>query len=98
MRATVAGRSSTEPARLGPVAAFTKLSGNERLTALGALVCAGSLVLPWYSVTVDTSLVQTGIGTFGFAQAALLLTVASTLFLLWQVARGRRPALPLKIG
>jgi hypothetical protein len=60
-------------------------------------VCAGSLVLPWYSAPVD-DLVKTGLGAFGFAQAALLLTTGAALTLLLRVGRGRRPPLPLHEG
>jgi hypothetical protein len=94
----VAARTSTEPEHPGPVAVVENLSGSERLAALGALVCAGSLVLPWYRVTLAEGLVKTGLGAFGFAQAALLLTVGSALILLWEVGRGHRPPLPLRVG
>lgn len=94
----MAGRSSTEREPPGAIAVLANLSGSERLAALGALVCAGSLVLPWYRVTLVDSLVKTGMGAFGFAQAALLLTVTAALVLIWEVGRGRRPALPLRVG
>jgi hypothetical protein len=94
----VAGRSSTEPEHPGALAVLGNLSGSERLGALGALVCAGSLVLPWYRVRAAEGLVKTGLGAFGFGQAALLLTVVAALVLLWEVGRGHRPSLPLKVG
>jgi hypothetical protein len=94
----VAGTSSTEPEHQSPLAVFENLSGSERLAALGAVVCAGSLVLPWYRVTVAEGLVKTGLGAFGFAEAALLLTVVAALVLLWEVGQGHRPSLPVRIG
>jgi hypothetical protein len=77
--------------------ALLSLDGSERLAAIGALVCAGSIVLPWYSAPVD-DLVKTGFGAFGFAHAALLITAGSALLLMVQGARGRRPLLPLREG
>src|SRR4051794_9951021 len=97
-RATVAGRSSTEPPRRSLVAAISILTPTERLAGVGALVCIASLALPWYRVSAGGGLERAGIGAFGFAEAALLLTEAAALFLLWQVGQGHRPALPLKIG
>ena len=77
--------------------AFSALVPAERLAAVGALACAASLALPWYSAPVD-DLVKTGLGTFDFAKAALLLTVAAALVLLLEVGRGHRPPLPLHEG
>lgn len=79
-------------------AAFGALGGAERLAALGAVVCLASLPLPWYRVELDRDLVRTGLGAFGFAEAALLLTLGAALFLLFLVGRGRRPPLPLHEG
>jgi hypothetical protein len=73
------------------------LSAAERLAALGALICAGATVLPWYKAPLG-DLVQTGIGTFGFAMAAQLITVGAALGLLLEVGRGRRPPMPLHEG
>jgi hypothetical protein len=69
----------------------------ERLAGLGALVCLGALLLPWYRAPI-LGLVKTGLGAFSFAEAALLITAGSALALLMQVARGRRPPLPLHEG
>jgi hypothetical protein len=69
----------------------------ERLAALGALTCIVATALPWYRAPVD-GLVKTGLGSFGFALAALLITGAAALALLIEVGRGRRPPLPLHEG
>jgi hypothetical protein len=73
------------------------LTAAERLAAVGALTCAGATVLPWYKAPIG-DLVQTGLGTFGFAMAAQLITVGGALVLLLEVGRGRRPPLPLHEG
>jgi hypothetical protein len=85
------------PAQRSWPEAFRALSAAERLAAIGAMVCAGSLVLPWYSAPVD-DLVKTGLGAFGFASAALLIVTGAALVLLLEVGRGRRPPLPLHEG
>lgn len=74
------------------------LGPNERLASIGALVVAGSLLLPWYGVPIQRDLVQTGLGAFSFATAALLLTAGSALFLSLEVGDGYRPPRPLSVG
>ena len=71
---------------------------NDRLAATGALVVIGSLVLPWYGAPIASDLVQTGMGAFSFATAAMLLTVAAVLFLVFEVGDGYRPPRPLTVG
>jgi hypothetical protein len=73
------------------------LSATERLAALGALICAGATVLPWYKAPLG-GLVKTGLGAFGFAMAAQLITTGAALWMLIEVGRGRRPPLPLHEG
>lgn len=96
-----AGRSEREPPRParppGWLQAAAAWGATERLAALGALICAAATVLPWYKAPID-SLVKTGLGTFGFAMAAQLITAAAALTLLLEVGRGRRPPLPLHEG
>jgi hypothetical protein len=97
-----ASRSEPKPSRPQPQPpdwwhALWGLSAAERLAALGALICAAATVLPWYKAPIG-GLVRTGLGTFGFAMAAQLITVGAALVLLFEVARGRRPPLPLHEG
>ncbi len=77
--------------------AIGALAAAERLAGLGALICAAATVLPWYTAPIG-GLVRTGLGTFGFAMAAQLITVGAALALLLEVGRGRRPPMPLHEG
>jgi hypothetical protein len=95
----VAGnRSSREtwPAKVG--AAYQSLGRPGRLAALGAIICAASLLVPWYRAPFSPDLVRTGLGSFGFGAAALLTTLAAALVLLFELGRGRRPLLPFRDG
>ena len=97
----MADSPSTESAageRIGVAQALRSLGRYERFAALGALTCLVSLLLPWYHVRFATRLDRSGLGSFGFAEAALIITVAAALVLLVQVGRGRRPPLPLHEG
>jgi hypothetical protein len=91
-----ASRSTEQPQ--GAVQALLSLGRYERLAALGALVCLASLPLPWYRVRFASRFAKSGFGSFGFAEAALLITVGAALILLVEVGRGRRPPLPLHEG
>jgi hypothetical protein len=71
---------------------------SERLASLGALAVYLSLLLPWYTSPIEANLVQTGVGDFNFAIAALLATMAAVLFLAVEVGDGYRPPRPLSIG
>jgi hypothetical protein len=99
----VAGSSDPEqapPAQAEPpgwLQAIAALQPSERLAGLGALVCAGSTLLPWYRAPVE-ELGKSAWGAFGFALLALLITVGAALVLLMRVGRGRRPPLPLHEG
>ena len=73
-------------------------SGLERLALLAALVCAVGLVLPWYRIPFAADVVRTGLHDFGWAHAALLITLAAAAFLVHRVGTGRRPPLPLHEG
>jgi hypothetical protein len=70
----------------------------ERLATLGALICGASLVLPWYRIRSAGRFEKSGLGTFGFAEAALLITLGAALVLIAQVRRGRRPPMPMHEG
>jgi hypothetical protein len=70
----------------------------ERIAALAALVCIGGLALPWYRAPFERQLSESGLESFGFAQAALLLTAAAALFLVLRSVEGHKPPLPLHEG
>ena len=88
-------RPDAEPP--GWLQALAVLQPSERLAGLGALICAGATLLPWYRAPVE-DLGKTPWGAFGFALLALLITVGAALVLLMRVGRGRRPPLPLHEG
>jgi hypothetical protein len=97
----VADNPSTEPRageRVGVARALRRLGRDERFAALGAVICFASLALPWYHVRFASRFDKSGFGSFGFAEAALIITVLAALFLLVQVGRGRRPPMPLHEG
>jgi hypothetical protein len=89
--------SNAAPQRLGWWQAIGALTATERLAALGALICGAATVLPWYKAPIG-GLVKTGLGSFGFAMAAQLITAGAAIGLLIQAGRGRRPPLPLRVG
>jgi hypothetical protein len=72
------------------------LGGNERIAVIGAAVMVGSLVLPWYESPISNDLVLTGIGAFGWAEAALVLIAAATTILALQGGGGYVPPRPLR--
>jgi hypothetical protein len=72
------------------------LGGNERIAVIGAGVMVGSLLLPWYQSPVSNDLVFTGIGAFGWAEAALVLIAGATTFLALQGGGGYVPPRPLR--
>jgi hypothetical protein len=85
----VRGGRSAEPQR-------RSLSPAERIAGLGAIVAAGGLMLPWYGIPFGGGLSVTGLDSFGFANAALLLTLAAALTVIAREAAGRPPARPLR--
>jgi hypothetical protein len=89
--------SNAPPGRLGRWQAIGALRASERLAALGALICAAATVLPWYKAPIG-GLVKTGLGSFGFAMAAQLITAGAAIALLIEDGRGRRLPLPLHAG
>ena len=72
------------------------LGGNERIAVIGAAVMVGSLLLPWYESPISNDLVFTGIGAFGWAEAALVLIAGATTFLALQGGGGYVPPRPLR--
>jgi hypothetical protein len=70
------------------------LRGNERLAVAAVGLIVISLPLPWYSVS-GSDLVRTGLGSFSFAEGAILLTGAAVVFLALQVGGGYVPPRPL---
>jgi hypothetical protein len=72
------------------------LSGNERIAVIGAGVMVGSLLLPWYESPISNDLVLTGIGAFGWAEAALLLIAGVTTYLALECGGGYVPPRPLR--
>jgi hypothetical protein len=79
-------------------AVFRALGAHGRLAAAGGGIVAGSLLLPWYGVTFAGGLYKTPLGTFGWVEAALLLTLGATALLLVRSARGHRLPRPLHVG
>ena len=72
------------------------LGGNERIAVIGAAILVGSLVLPWYQSPISNDLVLTGIGAFGWSEAALVLIAAATVFLALKGGGGYVPPRPLR--
>jgi hypothetical protein len=84
-----------------PPAARAERPPHRRLTKAEQLVCAGaaitvaSLILPWYGVRFDSRFMVSGIDAFGFAAAALLLSVGAAVVGVIRDAWGRPPSKPL---
>jgi hypothetical protein len=72
------------------------LGGNERIAVIGCAVMVGSLLLPWYQSPISNDLVFTGIGAFGWAEAALVLIALATTFLALECGGGYVPPRPLR--
>jgi hypothetical protein len=72
------------------------LGPNERIAVIGAAVMVGSLFLPWYQSPISNDLVRTGFGAFGWAEGALVLIAAATVFLALQGGGGYVPPRPLR--
>ena len=72
------------------------LGGNERIAVIGAAVMVGSLVLPWYQSPISSDLVLTGVGAFGWAEGALVLVAAASVFLALKCGGGYVPPRPLR--
>ncbi len=74
------------------------LTPAEGLTAIGAAVVAASVFIPWYGIPFSNGRSVTALDSFGFAHAALLLTVAAAVWLVFRRARGHTLARPLDVG
>ena len=74
------------------------LDGFERIAALGAIAALASLPMRWYQIPFSNRLQQSGFASFGWAEAALIITLLAALTLLVQGGRGHRPPLPLHEG
>ena len=72
------------------------LSPAERIVAAGAIAVAASLLLPWYGIAFSDGLSVTGLDSFGFAHAALLVTIGAAVFLIVGEASGRTLPRPLR--
>ncbi|HEY7266229.1 MAG TPA: hypothetical protein VH501_00915 [Solirubrobacterales bacterium] len=72
------------------------LGPNERIAVIGAALLVGSLVLPWYQSPISNDLVLTGVGAFGWAEGALVLVAAATVFLALKGGGGYVPPRPLR--
>jgi hypothetical protein len=87
MRGSVAASPSSERRGSERPAGRRPLRPAERLCVLGALVVAASLVMPWYDFAFSR-VSQTGLEGFGFAHAALLITVGAAVGLILGLSRG----------
>jgi hypothetical protein len=68
------------------------------MCVIGALVVLASLLVPWYGIRFSGGLAVTGLATFGFAHAALLLTVGAAVALVAHRLSGRTLPRPLDRG
>jgi hypothetical protein len=84
----VAGSPSTEGRR--------PLSPAERIVGAGAIAVFASLLFPWYGIAFSNGLSVTGLDRFGFAHAALLITVGAAVFVVAREAAGRPVPRPLR--
>jgi hypothetical protein len=73
-----------------------RLNADQRLAVAGVAVIAASLPLPWWRAPTDDSLVVTGLGDFGFAEGALVLTATTVVLLVLRVGAGHVPPRPLR--
>jgi hypothetical protein len=92
----VAASRSTESRVRAELAHLRRLRADERLALVGVVIVIGSLVLPWFGVPLEGDLVQTGFGGFGWAEAALVLSVTAVLLMLIRVGAGWVPPRPLR--
>ena len=91
-----ASRSTRRPFFRNLIRDLRGLGANERVAVIGSAVMVGSLLLPWYQSPISNDLVLTGIGSFGWAEGALVLIAAATTFLALQGGGGYVPPRPLR--
>ena len=72
------------------------LSPAERIVGAGAIAVCASLLFPWYGLAFSRGLSVTGLDRFGFAHAALLITVGAAVFLVAREGSGRTLPRPLR--
>ena len=72
------------------------LSPAGRVVAAGVIAVAASLLFPWYGIAFSRGLSVTGLDRFGFAHAALLITVGAAVLLVVREASGRTLPRPLR--
>jgi hypothetical protein len=84
----VAGNPSTEQRR--------PLSPAERIVGAGSIAVAASMLFPWYGIAFSDGLSVTGLDSFGFAHAALLITVGAAVFVVVRGAAGRTLPRPFR--
>jgi hypothetical protein len=101
-----ASQRAPEPERPGAARrigrAWRTLAGDQRLAAGAALALFVCLFLPWYSTSPTVvpahkqaaSLSHSGLSTFGWVEAAVLLVAVAVLFLLFARAERRAFHLP----
>ncbi len=82
------GPSASSPRRALPASA--------RVACAGAIAVVASLLLPWYGIPFSDGLSVTGLDRFGFAHAALLLTVGAAVLVTVRSAWGRTLPRPLR--
>ena len=71
------------------------LTHGERLVCIGAAIVLGSLFLPWYGITF-TRLSSSGLDSFGFGAAALLVTAGAAVAAVMREAAGQPPTKPFR--
>ena len=72
------------------------LGPNERIAVAGAAVMVVGLLLPWYESPISNELTLTGAAAFGWAEGALVLIAAATVFLALKGGGGYVPPRPLR--
>lgn len=76
---------------------LARLSGGERMAALGAAAMPVSLLFPWYGFKLGSPISATAIDSFNFAHGALLLTAAAVVYLVIHAETRGLPR-PLSVG
>lgn len=74
------------------------LGAHDRLVAIGVGIVAFSLLLPWHGVIDAGGLVKTPAASLGFAEVAILMTLAAAVYLIVRSARDQPLPRPLHLG